>query len=164
MIPLGMSSATAVRVGQALGEGRPDRAVSIGWTAIVIGLVFAIVMGLSMWLFAEPLLRIFTTDATVVRVGTSLLLVAALFQVSDAMQVIGTGVLRGIGDTKSSMYTNLAGHWAIGLPAGAVLCFSVGHGVHGLWVGLSIGLTVVGLTLLYIWSRKSKAILFGGTT
>ncbi|MBI3558341.1 MAG: MATE family efflux transporter [Deltaproteobacteria bacterium] len=155
MIPLGLSSATAVLVGQSLGSGNRHRAIAIGWTAIVFGAIFAAFMGLLMYAFSLPLLRIFTSDFRVMQLGSALLLVASLFQVSDAMQTIGSGVLRGIGNTKVSMYTNLAGHWLLGLPVGYMLCFWLGWGAHGLWVGLSVGLTVVALGLTYVWWRKA---------
>ena len=83
---------------------------------------------------------------------------AALFQVSDGIQVIGAGVLRGIGNTKMSMYVNLVGHWALGLPIGAMLCFGAGWGVTGLWIGLSVGLTAVAGALLLAWRSKSTAL------
>jgi MATE family multidrug resistance protein len=156
MFPLGVSSATAVRVGQALGAGQKARAVRVGWTALGFGASFAVVMGLTMFLFSRTLMRGFTADEQVIATGSGLLLIAALFQVSDAMQVIGTGALRGIGETKIPMYSNLFGHWAVGLPTGAALCFSLGWGVRGLWIGLSIGLTAVAAALVLAWWRKSR--------
>lgn len=158
MLPLGLSSAAAVRVGQAIGAGERPRAIRTGWVAIVFAAVFAVVMGLAMYALSGPLLRIFTDDARVLQIGSLLLLVAALFQVSDGVQVISTGVLRGIGNTRASMVTNLVGHWAIGLPVGALLCFTVGWGALGLWIGLSVGLTAVAATLLYFWRTKSAAL------
>jgi MATE family multidrug resistance protein len=92
----------------------------------------------------------------VVAAGISLLAVAAMFQLFDGLQGVATGVLRGLGDTRTPMLTNLFGHWAIGLPVGYSLCFLAGWGVVGLWVGLSMGLTVVGLTLVTVWARRSS--------
>lgn len=158
MIPLGVASATAVRIGQALGSHQTERVRRIAWTSFAFGASFAVIMALAMYGFSRPLLRIFSTDEAVLGIGATLLLVAALFQVSDAVQVIGSGVLRGIGNTQVSMYTNLAGHWLLGLPVGYVLCFRVGWGTHGLWIGLSVGLTAVAATLLCVWWRKSSAL------
>ena len=92
MIPLGVSSATAVLVGQALGASKPEKAIHIGWTAIVFGACFAAILGVLMYALAMPLLRVFTSDASVLRLGSTLLLVAALFQVSDAVQTIGSSM------------------------------------------------------------------------
>jgi MATE family multidrug resistance protein len=70
------------------------------------------------------------------------------------VQGVATGVLRGVGDTRSPMLWNLAGHWFIGLPLGYSLCFLVGLGVVGLWWGLSMGLIICGVALLVVWSRR----------
>jgi MATE family multidrug resistance protein len=81
-------------------------------------------------------------------------LVAAIFQLFDGLQVVATGVLRGLGDTHTAMISNLVGHWVLGLPIGYVLCFHLDWGVVGLWVGLSVGLIAVGLVLLAAWSGQ----------
>jgi MATE family multidrug resistance protein len=75
--------------------------------------------------------------------------------------VVATGVLRGTGDTRTPMIANLAGHWLLGLPTGFVLCFRLGCGVVGLWIGLSIGLIAMAGTLLYAWSRRLPAMACG---
>lgn len=156
MIPLGLSSATAVRVGQALGAGNRNLAVRIGWLSLGFGVCFAILMAGIMFLSSKTLLGVFTTDVAVIELGKKLLLVAALFQVSDGLQVIGTGALRGIGNTKTSMFANLCGHWFLGLPIGALLCFGLGWGAIGLWIGLSLGLTAVAAVLVYVWWKKTS--------
>ena len=99
-------------------------------------------------------MRIFTVDVAVISLGASLLLLAAVFQLFDGVQVVATGILRGTGDTRTPMVCNFIGHWLIGLPVGYVFCFLMGWGVFGLWIGLSAGLILVGLVLLQIWSRK----------
>ena len=65
-----------------------------------------------------------------------------------------TGVLRGLGDTRTPMITNLAAHWFFGLPVGYTLCFVIGLGVVGLWIGLSTGLIIAGIVLLWFWHRR----------
>ena len=87
----------------------------------------------------------------------SLLMVAAVFQLFDGLQAVATGVLRGLGDTRTPMIWNLAGHWFVGLPLGYVLCFTVGIGVIGLWWGLSTGLIICGVSLVVAWSRRIDA-------
>ena len=77
-----------------------------------------------------------------------LLLIAALFQLFDGVQVVATGVLRGLGDIRTAMLSNLAGHWVVGLPVGYALCFSWGMDVVGLWIGLSLELILVGVVLV----------------
>ena len=156
MIPLGVGSAGAVRVGHAIGARDPARASAAGWTAIMLGTAFMIASGLLFVLMPEDLIRLFSSDPNVLRVGTSLLLLAAVFQLFDGIQGVITGTLRGIGDTRTPMLVNLAAHWLLGLPVGYTLCFLLGWGVYGLWVGLSLGLIVVGVILLWVWTVKIR--------
>jgi MATE family multidrug resistance protein len=107
----------------------------------------------------RPLLMTFTRDARVLNLASTLLAVAAVFQLFDGLQVVATGVLRGVGDTRTPVIWNLAGHWMFGLPVGWYLCFSAGLGVVGLWVGLSIGLTLVGAVLVFVWRRRILTLL-----
>lgn len=158
MIPLGISSAGAVRVGQALGRRSPAGAEAAGWTALLISGIFMTAAMLSFLLFPYPILRIFTPDQSLIRTATSLLFVAAFFQLFDGFQVVSTGILRGLGDTSTPMVSNLIGHWFIGLPAGYALCFLANQGVIGLWIGLSIGLTLVGAVLLLVWSLHVRRL------
>jgi MATE family multidrug resistance protein len=90
----------------------------------------------------------------VLEVGVTRLFVAAVFQLFDGVQVVATGALRGLGETRTPMLWNLAGHWFIGLPLGYTLCFVVGMGVIGLWWGLSIGLIVCGIALALVWMHR----------
>ncbi|MFH1731573.1 MAG: MATE family efflux transporter [Planctomycetota bacterium] len=154
MVPLGLSSAAAVRVGQAVGRGDSPGAARAGWTALAVGLSFMAVAALTFLLIPATLVRLFTPDPAVVRIGVSLLFIAAVFQLFDGMQGVLTGALRGVGDTRTPMLWNLAGHWFLGLPFGYSLCFVWGWGVSGLWVGLSTGLILVGLVLLFVWTRR----------
>ena len=86
--------------------------------------------------------------------GASLLAIAAVFQLFDGLQGVVTGTLRGLGDTRTPMVTNLGAHWLVGLPIGYTLCFVAGWGAPGLWWGLSVGLIVAGVVLLAAWIRR----------
>jgi MATE family multidrug resistance protein len=154
MIPLGLASAAAVRVGHAVGAGDRPRAAAAGWTAILLGTLFMVASGLTFVVMPGTLIGLFTTEPSVLRVGTSLLLLAAVFQLFDGVQGVITGTLRGLGDTRTPMLVNLAAHWLLGLPVGYTLCFLLGWGVYGLWVGLSLGLIVTGVTLLWVWTVR----------
>jgi MATE family, multidrug efflux pump len=154
MVPLGVASAGAVRVGHAVGRGDPAGASRAGWTAIVLGVGFMMVAAAAFLTVPTVLLRAFTDDPGVLTVGVTLLFVAAVFQLFDGLQGVATGVLRGLGDTRSPMLWNLAGHWFIGLPLGYWLAFGLGIGVVGLWWGLSIGLMICGVALLLVWIRR----------
>ncbi|MEZ5367291.1 MAG: MATE family efflux transporter [Bryobacterales bacterium] len=154
MVPLGISSAAAVRVGQALGRRDPEGAHLSGWTALGLGGAFMGFAGLVFLLFPEAIVRLFSSDEAVIVVGVRLLYIAALFQLFDGFQVVATGALRGAGDTRTPMLANLVGHWLLGLPIGWWLCFRMGWGAPGIWTGLSAGLIFVGATLAYFWSTR----------
>lgn len=154
MVPLGISSAAAVRVGQQLGRGAPLKAHLAGWSAILLGGGFMTSMGIVFICFAKPIARIFTPNARVVQVGARLLLVAAAFQLFDGLQTVTTGALRGSGDTRTPMLANLVAYWFIGLPVGYLLCFRLGWGALGVWIGLCLGLVMIGSALLFAWHRR----------
>ncbi len=158
MVPLGISSAAAVRVGQQIGRGNPEKAHLAGWSAIVLGVGFMACTGLMFVTLPRPIARIFSPDPVVIRVGARLLLVAAAFQLFDGLQTVATGALRGSGDTRTPMWANLVAYWFIGLPAGAVLCFHFGWGALGIWIGLCAGLMMIGLALLWTWHHRLQSL------
>jgi multidrug resistance protein, MATE family len=143
-----------VRVGHAVGARDPARASASGWTAIMLGTGFMLIAAAVFVLIPRQLIGLFSRDPDVLAVGAALLWLAAIFQLFDGMQGVITGTLRGLGDTRTAMLVNLVAHWLIGLPTGYLLCFVIGWGVYGLWVGLSLGLIVTGLILLYVWTRQ----------
>ena len=157
MVPFGMASAGAVRVGHAVGRQDAPAAARAGWTAILFGVLFMTAASAAFVLIPSVLIGAFTSDTRVLNVGVSLLLVGAVFQLFDGLQGVSTGVLRGLGDTRTPMLWNLAGHWFIGLPLGYVLCFVLGLGAVGLWWGLSAGLMICGVALVLVWSRKVRS-------
>jgi MATE family multidrug resistance protein len=98
---------------------------------------------------------VFTRDAAVIAAAVPLMLVAAIFQFCDGLQVTAIGALRGAGDTRSGLITHLCSYWLLGMPLGLYLCFSMKLGARGLWMGLSASLIVSGFTLLLLWRRKT---------
>jgi MATE family multidrug resistance protein len=158
MVPLGIASAGAVRVGHAIGRRDIGAAERAGWTALMLGAGFMACTAAAFLIMPRVLLGAFTRDQSVLTLGASLLAVAAVFQLFDGIQGVATGVLRGLGDTRTPMVWNLVGHWFVGLPTGYMLCFVLGIGVVGLWWGLSIGLIICGVVLLIVWSRRIRAL------
>lgn len=156
MVPLGISSAAAVRVGQALGRRDSHAASRAGWTALTLGATFMACMALVLWLLPSYIARIYTPDPTVIRAASGLLIIAAFFQLFDGLQSVATGALRGAGDTRTPLICHLVYYWVVGLPVGAYLCFRADWGVRGLWTGLCIALILIGSTLLYAWRRKER--------
>jgi MATE family multidrug resistance protein len=159
MVPLGIASAGAVRVGQAIGRLDPRGAERSGWTALAIAGIFMSLMAILFLVAPVSLIEPFTRDARVIAIAVTLLFIAAVFQLFDGLQVVATGILRGLGDTRTPMLWNLAGHWVFGLPLGYTLCFRSGWGVTGLWVGLSVGLMSVGVILVGVWRRRVRLLV-----
>ena len=155
MVPLGISSAAAVRVGQQLGRRDAAGARRAGWSAIMLGVGFMTCSGLVFVSFPTLIARMFTPSETVIRTGARLLLVAAAFQLFDGLQTVATGALRGAGDTKTPMLANFIAYWLIGLPAGYLLCFRLGWGALGIWMGLCGGLMIIGSALLFSWHKRT---------
>lgn len=158
MVPYGVGSAGAVRVGQAIGRLDLPGARAAGWTAIALGVSFMALASSVFLTVPAALVRAYTHDESVIALGVALLFVAAIFQLFDGLQGVTTGVLRGAGDTRTPMFWNLGGHWLVGLPLGYYLCFRLGHGIVGLWWGLSTGLMICGVALLVTWIRKGAAM------
>ncbi len=158
MVPLGLCSAAAVRVGHAVGARDRLRAVGAGWLAISIGCLLALLLALVLLIAPQHILGAFTKDPDVLRIGTGLLAIAAAFQLFDSIQTVTIGALRGLGDTMAPMVINLVVHWILGLPIGYVLCFHLGWGVTGIWIGFSTGLIVAAFVLLIVWVRRTRVL------
>ena len=161
MVPLGLGSAAAVRVGQALGRRDPHAASRAGWTAMLLGAGFMTCTAIIFWLAPGAIVRIYSPDPAVIRAASGLLFVAAFFQLFDGLQAVATGALRGAGDTRTPMIWSAALYWLVGLPVGAYLCFRVGWGAAGLWTGLCVALILIGCALLYFWRRRERRFTAG---
>jgi MATE family multidrug resistance protein len=148
MVPLGVSSATAVLVGRAIGAGDDGGARRAAASGILIGVGFMTVMA-ALFIGAPRLLTsAYTSDENVVILATLLIPIAGYFQIFDGVQVVSAGVLRGAGDTRAPLLVNAVGFWCIGLPTSLLLAFRFGFGPPGLWWGLVVGLGVVATILL----------------
>ncbi len=159
MIPLGLSSAAAVRVGQALGRRSPADARNAGNTAILLGASFMSAMSVVLLVFPRIIARMYTADETVIHSAATLLIAGAAFQLFDGIQTVCTGALRGTGDTRTPMLCHFSAYWLMGLPLGTFLCFRRHWGALGLWVGLSLSLILIGILLLIFWRRRSLHLL-----
>lgn len=156
MMPLGISSAAAVRVGFALGRGDRRAASRAGWTALGLGAAVMSAAAVVLLTVPEWIARLFTPEVAVIAMTATILRIAAFFQLFDGLQIVVTGSLRGAGDTRTPMVCHFIGYWVIGLPLGAMLCFERGLGARGLWMGLSAGLIAIGLVLTAIWWSTAR--------
>lgn len=152
---LGVSSATAVRVGHARGRGDPDGVRLAGIAGMLLAAGFMACTGTAFALFPATLAGLLTNLPEVVVASTPLLRVAAVFQLFDGLQTTAAGALRGLGDTRWSMVLNFIGHWIFGLPIGVSLAWGLDLGAVGLWWGLTIGLCFTGTTLTLRFLRAT---------
>jgi MATE family, multidrug efflux pump len=148
MVPLGVSTATAVLVGHAIGAGDEDQARRSAVAGIFIGASFMCASALVFLVFPGALARSYTGDADVILLTAMLIPIAGVFQVFDGIQAVAAGVLRGVGDTHAPAIINVVGFWLIGLPVSWVLAFRLGGGAVGMWWGIVVGLAAVALILL----------------
>jgi MATE family multidrug resistance protein len=148
MVPLGLSMATSVRVGWAVGRGDAAAARRTAKVALVAGAGLMTVFMVVFLTLPEALARVLTDAPEPLAWAVALIPIAGVFQVGDGLQVVAIGCLRGVGDTRSPMLANLLGFWVVGLPLGCVLCFATGLEAAGLWWGLCAGLFAVALGLL----------------
>jgi multidrug resistance protein, MATE family len=164
MVPLGLAQAATVRVGIGYGRKDPELVRRAGWTSYAMGTGFMAAMALLMWMFPMALVSIFMDaeapkNAEVVQLAVSFLAVAAVFQIADGAQVVGAGMLRGLHDTRWSMYFAAFGYWVIGIGAGAWLAFRQGWDGVGIWAGLAIGLCIVAVLILSRWLMRAQLAL-----
>ena len=159
MVPLGIASASAVSVGQAIGKGDAALARINGYIGIGLACAFMACAASAFLAIPHRILSFYTNDSGVIHLGVNLLAIAAVFQLFDGIQTVATGSLRGLGETHWPMIVNFCGYWLLGLPIGYVLCFHQGFGVAGLWWGLTLALILISIVLLITWQRKTQALI-----
>lgn len=163
MVHIGFSQAATVRAGRALGRKDEPSLRRGGLTAIMMSAIFALLTSAFFVLFPEELASLFIDPnapdrAAVLRVGVSLIIVAALFQLVDGLQVMALGLLRGVQDTTVPMLMATFSYWGVGLPISYVLGFALGLGGVGLWLGLVLGLALAAVLLSLRFWRHSVRI------
>jgi MATE family multidrug resistance protein len=149
MVPLGVSAAAAVRVGNAVGAGDAPRSRRAARLSYYLGAGFMMCTAVIFLAIPRPLAALFTEDPQLIRLAAMLLPIAGVFQVFDGLQAVGAGVLRGLGDTRVPLVAMLSGYWVIGLPVSLVLGFRTALGPQGLWWGFVAGLASVSVFLLW---------------
>lgn len=164
MVPLGLSQATTVRVGLALGQGDRHGVGIAGWTAFGVTLAFMSSTALLMVLFPHQLVGLFL-DGTVAEnmrplsMAATFLSVAALYQLADGGQVAMAAALRGISDTRMPLVIALIGYWGVGFPTSYIAGFVFGLGGMGIWYGLAAGLGAVAVALTVRFAMRERLAL-----
>ncbi len=159
MIPFGLSIAISQRVGFSIGQGSMKMARFRGFTGIVICTGVMILSALLLFSIPEFIIGIYTHDPEVSNLAVALLFMAAVFQISDGLQVGGFGALRGLKDTRLPMIVNFISYWLIGFPTGYYLGIHLDYGPKGLWFGLICGLSVAAVLHNYRFNKLTKSPL-----
>lgn len=161
MVPLGLSMAITVRVGHAKGAGKLHHARYSGFVGMFVAILTMTISALVMVSFPNTIIAMYTDEIEVTELALQLLFMAALFQVSDGLQVSAVGALRGLKDTTVPMVITFFSYWVIGLPLAYGLGISQSQGPKGLWTGLIIGLTVAAVLLSLRFHRATRANIGG---
>jgi len=161
MVPLGLSIAISVRVGQALGRGSQAEARLSGFVGMGLSVFAMLLSALTFWFAPKFVVGLYLdtslpSNAEVVSLASGFLAVVAMFQLFDGLQVSSAGALRGLKDTRVPMIITLIAYWFIGISSGAYLCFGLGLGGRGLYLGLVIGLAVAGLLLAWRFHNRMQ--------
>ena len=153
MVPLGLSQAVCVRVGQARGAERLDRLRAIIFGALILAVGFMGVFVVVFMVCGKSIAGWFVGDPQVVLLTSQLLLIAGIFQIFDGIQVVSSGALRGFEDTRVPMFIGILSYWVVALPVSWLAGFVLGGGAQGVWIGFVVGLAVAAATLLWrvIW-------------
>lgn len=160
MIPLGLSQAMTVRMGEALGARTFARWRPIVTTGWLLGLGFALLGAATFILSRDSLAHAFLPDdPATAKVVATLLMIAAAFQIGDALQVISAGALRGLDDVKGPAWISFGIYWGLAIPLGWVAAFPMGMGVFGIWWGITLGLWTTAVVLgMRLWRKSSVTV------
>ena len=166
-IPLSLGVATSIRVGYLLGKNKPILAKQTAYVSLAISFMIAVVVALILVVFRSPIITIFTHEIDVITICLQLIILLAIYQVSDYLQVVASNVLRGYKDTKSIFFITLISYWVVGLPIGYILGLTdlviQPIGAAGFWIGIILGLAVAAFLLIgrmiYIQKQPQDIIL-----
>ena len=156
MVPLGLSMGITIRVGNAVGRKNPVDIKNAGFYGISLVLITQVIAALVTILFAPQIVGLYIDDHEVAKVAIGLLFFAAVFQLSDGIQVAAAGALRGIKDMNFIMFSNLFSFWLLGFITSWYLCFELQMGAKGLWIGIIVGLTAAAVLNIFRFKYKSK--------
>ncbi|POW56932.1 MATE family efflux transporter [Pantoea agglomerans] len=153
VLPLSLGVATTIRVGYRLGQGSAEQARVAAWTAQGVGVCMVAITALFTVIFRHQIALLYNDNPEVVALAAQLMLLAAIYQFSDSIQVIGSGILRGYKDTRSIFFITFIAYWLLGLPSGYTLAMTdwvvPRMGPAGFWCGFIIGLTSAAVMMLW---------------
>lgn len=158
MVPLALGSAISVLVGEQFGKKSLEGIIRYSLGAITLVLILQVIFATTYLLIPNQVMGLATTDMPVILYGSALLFWVGIFQIPDGVQVVLSGVMRGLNETKIPMILGLISYWIIGLPIGAYLAYREGMEARGLWIGLAIGLTCMCILLVSFYNNRIKKL------
>ncbi|MGA9616868.1 MAG: MdtK family multidrug efflux MATE transporter, partial [Serratia proteamaculans] len=164
VLPMSLSAAVTIRVGFRLGQGSTLDAQTAAWTGICVGMCMAMLTAIFTVVMREHIALLYNSNPEVVALAAHLMLLAAVYQLSDSVQVIGSGVLRGYKDTRSIFFITFIAYWVLGLPSGYILALTdwvvEPMGPAGFWTGFIIGLTSAAIMMMLRmrWLQRQPSI------
>lgn len=164
MVPMGVSFAVTTRVGNLVGRREYGRAQHAASVAMKMGAGSMAICGALLFFARFQIPVLYDMHGDTLTLAAAILPIAATFQVFDGLQVVGSGILRGMGRTHISAVVSLFGYWVLAIPLAWLLAFHLDYGLSGIWWGLCLGLFVVAVTLVFWIRRQGPASLDSSTT
>lgn len=164
MTTSGLGAAATIRVGSYLGKRDIPTLRMAGFTLMGMALLIMTVWGIAFVVWRHELPLLYIDDQSVIAIAAPLLIIAGLFQLSDGMQVVCAGALRGLQDVKIPSLMIFVAYWVISLPLGYWLGFKLNYGANGIWMGLLIGLTITATAMFVRFAMLSKKLLHTSVT
>lgn len=158
MVPLALGSAISVLVGEQLGKKSLDGIIRYSMGAMTLTVLLQILFAIMYLLIPHLVMGLATKDYAVIVYGSGLLFWVGIFQIPDGLQVVLSGIMRGLNETRVPMVLGVISYWIIGLPTGAYLTYNRGMEARGLWIGLAIGLTCMCIFLLIYYQNRIRKL------
>lgn len=163
MMCMGLSVAATVRIGYQLGLKKYKILREAGWSNVFMVTVFMMICGIGMVIFRFQLPELYLENQAVIDLAAQLLIIAAFFQLSDGIQLVILGALRGIQDVKTPLLITFVSYWIIAIPLGIILAIYFEMRAIGVWIGLLVGLTIASIMLLLRYNNQTKKLIYGNT-
>lgn len=163
MMCMGLSVAATVRVGYQLGLKNYKLLRDAGWSTIFMVIGFMFICGIAMVALRHTLPALYLDNQAVIHLASQLLIIAALFQLSDGVQLVSLGALRGMQDVRIPSMITFVAYWVIAIPLGILLAIYFGLRSYGVWIGLLVGLTIASILLLLRYHKQTKKLIDGNT-
>lgn len=167
VLPMSLAAAVTIRVGFRLGQGSTLDAQTAAWTGLGVGVCMAAMTAIFTVTLRSHIAMLYNDNPEVVTLASQLMLLAAVYQLSDSIQVVGSGILRGYKDTRSIFFITFTAYWVLGLPSGYILALTdlvvPRMGPAGFWMGFIIGLTSAAILMMlrmrFLQRQPSATIL-----